>query len=195
MYSIDHVAARLAKAESIGAIPIDLKKGLPSEQIMRHEAAGVMRIADCVGFECVNVRGEPQENFIINDAIALAAVAAKNSYSQWGVAGWVVEKTVGLVMLPVQAVTAVLTFPFRTASTLFRWKGQPKPERTHRPTKNGKASVGRMWLKPWAALADPARAASSHSRPMANWANSSDRGTPCRVSPKAATAALLPCVS
>ncbi|KAI1754220.1 hypothetical protein F4782DRAFT_528659 [Xylaria castorea] len=77
----------------------------------------------------------------LNDAIALAAVAAKNSRSQWGLAGWLVEKTVALVVLPLQAVAAVLTFPFRTASTLFRWKRQPPPEKAHRPMRNGKSSA------------------------------------------------------
>ncbi|KAI0857424.1 hypothetical protein F4860DRAFT_359195 [Xylaria cubensis] len=77
----------------------------------------------------------------LNDAIALAAVAAKNSRSQWGLVGWLVEKTVAVVVLPVQAVTAVLTFPFRTASTLFRWKGHPPPEKAHRSMRNGKSSA------------------------------------------------------
>ncbi|KAI0440341.1 hypothetical protein F4803DRAFT_479091 [Xylaria telfairii] len=78
----------------------------------------------------------------LNDAIALAAVAAKNSNSQWGVAGWLVEKTVAVVGLPLQAATAVLTFPFRTASTLFRWKGHPgTPEKAQRPQRNGKSST------------------------------------------------------
>ena len=73
VYSIDRVASRLAKAKEIGAIPIDLSKGLPSEQIMKLEPTGVKRICDCIGFECVNVQGEPDESFVINDAIALVA--------------------------------------------------------------------------------------------------------------------------
>ncbi|KAI1739714.1 hypothetical protein F4680DRAFT_133616 [Xylaria scruposa] len=77
----------------------------------------------------------------LNDAIALAAVAAKNSRSQRGLMGWLVEKMVAVVVLPVQAVTAVLTFPFRTASTVFRWKGQPPPEKAHRSMRNGKPSA------------------------------------------------------
>ncbi|GAP89795.1 hypothetical protein SAMD00023353_3601010 [Rosellinia necatrix] len=77
----------------------------------------------------------------LNDAIALAAVAAKNSHSQWGLVGWVAGKTVNVAMLPLQAVTAVLTFPFRTASTLYRWKGQQTPEKAQRPVRNGKSSA------------------------------------------------------
>ncbi|KAI1126521.1 hypothetical protein F5Y10DRAFT_211475 [Nemania abortiva] len=75
----------------------------------------------------------------LNDAIALAAVAAKNSNSQWRVTGWLIGGITTGIMLPFQAATAVLTFPFRTASTLFRWKGHPAPEKTHRPLRNGKS--------------------------------------------------------
>ncbi|KAI0481814.1 hypothetical protein F4859DRAFT_436225 [Xylaria cf. heliscus] len=79
--------------------------------------------------------------FRLNDAIALAAAAAKNSHSQWGLAGWLAQKTVVIVVLPVQAVAAVLTFPFRTASTVLRWTTQPVPEKTQRPLRNGKSSA------------------------------------------------------
>lgn len=74
VYSIDHVEARLARAESIGAIPIDLRRGDPSEQILKLEPAGVPRVSDCVGFECVNPHLKPQEGYILNDAIRLIAL-------------------------------------------------------------------------------------------------------------------------
>ncbi|KAI0869828.1 hypothetical protein GGS24DRAFT_137621 [Hypoxylon argillaceum] len=74
----------------------------------------------------------------LNDAIALAAVAAKNSNSPWRLAGWLIEGIATGVMLPFQAAAAVLTFPFRTASTLFRWKGHPAPEKTQRPLRSNK---------------------------------------------------------
>ncbi|KAI1422047.1 hypothetical protein F5Y12DRAFT_717784 [Xylaria sp. FL1777] len=77
----------------------------------------------------------------LNDAIALAAVVAKNSNSQRTLAGWLVERTTTLLMLPLQAVGAVLTFPFRTASTMFRWKGQQAPEKAQRSLRNGKSPV------------------------------------------------------
>lgn len=73
VYSIDHVDSRLAKAQSIGAVPIDLKKGSPADQILQREPTGVNRILDCVGFECVNAELKPQEDYIVNDAIHLAA--------------------------------------------------------------------------------------------------------------------------
>ncbi|KAG6358479.1 hypothetical protein INS49_014363 [Diaporthe citri] len=50
VYSIDHVPSRLAKAKSIGAIPINFTKGgLPSEQILKLAPDGVTRVCDCVG--------------------------------------------------------------------------------------------------------------------------------------------------
>lgn len=73
VYSIDHVPLRLANAAKIGAIPIDLSKGLPSAQILKLEPNGVQRICDCIGFECINVAGEPEESFVVNDAITLVA--------------------------------------------------------------------------------------------------------------------------
>ena len=69
VYSIDHVDARLARAKSIGAIPIDLRKGDPSTQILKLEPNGVKRTSDCVGFECVNPEGKKEEGYILNDAV------------------------------------------------------------------------------------------------------------------------------
>lgn len=73
VYSIDHVEARLARAESIGATPIDLRKGDPSAQILKLQPNGVQRVSDCVGFECVNPQLKPQEGYVINDAIRAVA--------------------------------------------------------------------------------------------------------------------------
>lgn len=65
VYSIDHVAARLAKAKAIGAVPIDFTRGgLPSEQILRLAPDGVARVCDCAGKECVNKRLEPDQAFV-----------------------------------------------------------------------------------------------------------------------------------
>lgn len=74
VYSIDHVPARLEKAESIGAVPINFTKGgLPSEQILRLAADGVTRVCDCVGYECVNEKLEPDQGFILNEAVKMAS--------------------------------------------------------------------------------------------------------------------------
>ncbi|KAI2463675.1 hypothetical protein F4781DRAFT_415752 [Annulohypoxylon bovei var. microspora] len=77
-------------------------------------------------------------DYRLNDAIALAAVAAKNSNAQWGFWTWLIEKTIAVVMLPVQAVVAVSTFPFRMTSTLLSRKSRSAPERAHRSTRAGK---------------------------------------------------------
>lgn len=69
VYSVDRVPLRLAKAQSIGAIPIDFSKGDPVAQIMRLEPNGVDRSCDCVGFECVDATGKNVENLVINWAI------------------------------------------------------------------------------------------------------------------------------
>ncbi|KAI1167362.1 hypothetical protein F5B18DRAFT_436423 [Nemania serpens] len=75
----------------------------------------------------------------LNDAIALAAVAAKNSNSQWRLTSWLIDGIAAGFIFPLQALAAVLTFPFRTVSTLFRWKGQPAAERGYRRSRNGKS--------------------------------------------------------
>ncbi|KAI0180198.1 hypothetical protein GGR52DRAFT_530234 [Hypoxylon sp. FL1284] len=78
-------------------------------------------------------------DYRLNDAIALAAVAAKNSRTQWGLGTWLIEKTVAVVLLPVQAAVAVFTFPFRTVSALLSRKSRSSPEKNQRATRNGKA--------------------------------------------------------
>ncbi|KAI1451865.1 hypothetical protein F4805DRAFT_449670 [Annulohypoxylon moriforme] len=74
----------------------------------------------------------------LNDAIALAAVAAKNSNAQWGFWTWLIEKTIAVIMFPVQALMAVFIFPFRTVSILLSRKSRSTPERTQRSSRAGK---------------------------------------------------------
>lgn len=71
VYFVDHVPVRLAKAKEIGAIPIDLTEGSPAQQILKLEPNGVDRSCDCCGYECVNEKLEPQENYIINNAVTV----------------------------------------------------------------------------------------------------------------------------
>lgn len=74
VYSIDHVPSRLAKAKSIGAIPINFTKGgLPSEQILKLAPDGVTRVCDCVGEECVNEKLEPDQAFVLTEAVKMAS--------------------------------------------------------------------------------------------------------------------------
>jgi threonine dehydrogenase-like Zn-dependent dehydrogenase len=69
VYSVDQVPERLAKAKSIGAIPINFKDSDPVAQILKLEPNGVDRACDCVGFECVDGNGKNVENLIITQAI------------------------------------------------------------------------------------------------------------------------------
>jgi threonine dehydrogenase-like Zn-dependent dehydrogenase len=69
VYSVDHVPERLARAKSIGAIPINFAHGDPVEQILKLEPNGVDRSCDCCGFECITAEGENVENLIITQAI------------------------------------------------------------------------------------------------------------------------------
>ncbi|OTB07976.1 hypothetical protein M426DRAFT_317478 [Hypoxylon sp. CI-4A] len=79
-------------------------------------------------------------HYRLNDAIALAAVAAKNSNARWSLGGWLVERSIAVVMLPVQTVVSVFTFPFRTVSRLLSRKSKSATlERTQRSGRNGKA--------------------------------------------------------
>jgi threonine dehydrogenase-like Zn-dependent dehydrogenase len=73
VFSIDHVTSRLEKARSIGSIPIDFTKGDPVKQILAIEPNGVTRTCDCVGFECVNDKLEPDEGIIIQRAVELTS--------------------------------------------------------------------------------------------------------------------------
>ncbi|RYP73154.1 hypothetical protein DL771_003790 [Monosporascus sp. 5C6A] len=78
----------------------------------------------------------------IQDTVALAAVAAKNSNTRRGLFTWLAESTFTAVMLPVQAIVAILTFPFRAVSAqLLRSKQPPPPAR--RNNRNGSAAQGR----------------------------------------------------
>lgn len=73
VYSIDHIQTRLDKAKSIGAIPIDFTKGDPADQILKERPLGVKRVLDCIGEECLNEKLKPEQSYVINKAIKVAA--------------------------------------------------------------------------------------------------------------------------
>ncbi|KAK0106196.1 hypothetical protein ONS96_003841 [Cadophora gregata f. sp. sojae] len=75
VYSVDRVPERLAKAKSIGAIPIDFSKSDPVAQILKHEPAGVDRACDCIGYECVDAKGKNVGNLVLTQAIQVTRVA------------------------------------------------------------------------------------------------------------------------
>ncbi|ROV98909.1 hypothetical protein VSDG_03782 [Cytospora chrysosperma] len=71
----------------------------------------------------------------LNDAIALAAVAAKqNNQSQWSfsvLVGWVVDSLVSMVSIPYHAAMFVIAWPFRTLAGLWTRKGSRKEGRSN----------------------------------------------------------------
>lgn len=69
VYSVDYVTSRLEKAASIGAIPISFTDGDPVEQILAHEPRGVRRSCDCVGFETLNKKLEPEKGVVVRNCI------------------------------------------------------------------------------------------------------------------------------
>ncbi|PYH93213.1 GroES-like protein [Aspergillus ellipticus CBS 707.79] len=69
VYSVDYVPARLAKAESIGAIPIDFTKSDPVQQILAREPRGVRCSCECVGLDCLNDKLESDESVVLNNCI------------------------------------------------------------------------------------------------------------------------------
>lgn len=83
VYVIDYVAARLAKAASIGAMPINFTLGgKASEQILALRPAGVKRSVDCVGEVGLNDQLKPQQDYIIREAIRIT-----RPYGGVGIAG------------------------------------------------------------------------------------------------------------
>ncbi|KAJ0161780.1 hypothetical protein CTA2_5614 [Colletotrichum tanaceti] len=74
----------------------------------------------------------------LNDAIALAAAAAKNSVARPGFMQWLVESVWAVITMPFFAVVALLVLPFKTLRGLLKHKKKSLPERT-RSSRNGKA--------------------------------------------------------
>lgn len=69
VYSIDYVYARLEKAASIGAIPVNFTECDPVEHILAHEPRGVRRSCDCVGFESLNNKLEREPGAVVRNCI------------------------------------------------------------------------------------------------------------------------------
>lgn len=78
----------------------------------------------------------------MNDALALAAVAAKHSAAQVDLGHWLAERMVAILALPLQTAIAVCGAPFRAWSTLFGRKGRATAEKPHRMARRpGSAKV------------------------------------------------------
>lgn len=80
----------------------------------------------------------------LNDAIALAAVAAKHSTTQGGMASWLLEKTTRIIVVPIQTAVALFMFPFRTLSSLLGRQSRASAERSHRAGRYGRPGSARV---------------------------------------------------
>src|SRR6202012_1078623 len=65
VFSVDHVPARLEKAKSLGAIPIDFSKGSAADQILAIDANGVTRSCDCIGYESLDEHLKQDQGIVI----------------------------------------------------------------------------------------------------------------------------------
>ncbi|EKG14441.1 Alcohol dehydrogenase superfamily zinc-containing [Macrophomina phaseolina MS6] len=74
VYSVDHVPARLERAASIGAIPINFVESDPAAQILEHEPQGVTRTVDAVGMEAVNAQLEIEAGVVISSMLDVAGI-------------------------------------------------------------------------------------------------------------------------
>jgi hypothetical protein len=72
----------------------------------------------------------------VEDAIALAAAAAKNSASRKNIIMSTLESTIALVLLPFQAVTHVLLLPLRTLLALVTGQRQKTATQQSRPSRS-----------------------------------------------------------
>ena len=91
VYSVDHVPERLAIAESIGAVPINFNGSDPVQQIMALEPNGVTRSLDCIGYEAVDIHGQPRENEVIQNMVAVTSPGG--GLGQIGIFGQAINST------------------------------------------------------------------------------------------------------
>jgi threonine dehydrogenase-like Zn-dependent dehydrogenase len=104
VYSVDHVPERLAKAKSIGAIPVNFKDGPADEQILKLEPNGVDRSVDCVGFECVDSQGKNDESLVV-----MQAMNVTRAFGGIGLVGVYISKDLGQFTLFLKLERGMLT--------------------------------------------------------------------------------------
>lgn len=85
IYIIDQVQERLDLAAAHGAIPINFLKQDPVRELRRLEPNGVTRVADCVGWEAVDVEGNRNSSIVLHQAGQV--VAAQGGIGIVGVYG------------------------------------------------------------------------------------------------------------
>ncbi|KAH8895160.1 hypothetical protein GQ53DRAFT_779920 [Thozetella sp. PMI_491] len=75
----------------------------------------------------------------LNDAITLAAAAAKNSASRGNFSRWLADQFVWLIMMPFHGLVSLLILPFRGISALLGRSRKPY-EKAHRDRRSSKSS-------------------------------------------------------
>ncbi|KAL2754644.1 hypothetical protein ACRALDRAFT_1076269 [Sodiomyces alcalophilus JCM 7366] len=141
----DRAASELAKAKQEAAMVRDVRQAIQPEldalnrAVRRYEKkATVQALQTDARFGVVDTR--------LNDAIALAAAAAKNSAPSPSLMQWLAESAVALVVLPFRALFSLLMLPYRTLIGLMsrknRWSG--KSSRSGRASKLPNES---RWLR------------------------------------------------
>lgn len=71
IYVVDHVQARLDRAASIGATPINFVDDDPVAQIIALQPGGVTRSVDCVGIEALNATLDHDPNIILRQMVSV----------------------------------------------------------------------------------------------------------------------------
>jgi hypothetical protein len=66
----------------------------------------------------------------LDDAIALAAAAAKNSNARWSVVNWLIESLIAVSILPFQVLVAVTLYPFQAIFSMFERNQNTAPEKS-----------------------------------------------------------------
>lgn len=155
---LEELEARIATEESSLANPTMQNGTGDSSSRSKHEAALVREVRNAIQpeLDALNraVRRYEKKATVLafqtearlgaidtrlNDAISLAAAAAKHSAGQWSLVGWAFERLVWAATLPIQAAVALMTLPFRTASLLL---GRGKRQAGERGARGGRSSKG-----------------------------------------------------
>jgi glutathione-independent formaldehyde dehydrogenase len=71
IFVVDSHDDRLALAKSLGAIPVDMRKCDPVEEIMNQtDGRGTDRGCECVGYQCCDRHGREANNYTMNCLVA-----------------------------------------------------------------------------------------------------------------------------
>ncbi|KAJ3539556.1 hypothetical protein NM688_g6345 [Phlebia brevispora] len=107
VYVVDRIHERLQKAKEIGAIPIDLSKGDPAEQIKKLRGGReVDRGVDAVGYQAVTADGKTEKP----NAVLEALIAVVRPTGGLGIPGLYVPKDPGAP--DSNSAKGYITFPF-----------------------------------------------------------------------------------